>query len=158
MYPTKLEFGMLYYINNTFPNAVFWISVNVPLMVDVIYMSKEFGGILFKSCFLIYFWTLARIKSKVYESIIWPLFNFFISLPKVQSEGNNYTNNCQICFLMPYSYKLVILLRYFMAIKIKKASRFWGVLSVLQISSRCPVNGTLSDLEFKLTGLVLKFS
>ena len=58
---------------------------------------------------------------------------------------------------MPYSYKLVILLRFFMAIKIKKASRFWGVLSVLQISSRCPVNGTLSDLEFKLTGLVLKF-
>ena len=158
MYPIKLEFGMLYHINNTFPSTVFWISVNVPLMVDVIYMSKEFGRILFKSCFLIDFWTLARVKSKVYESIIWPVFNFFIFLPKVQSEGNNYTNNYQICFLMPYSYKLVILLRFFMAIKIKKASRFWGVLSVLQISSRCPVNGTLSDLEFKLTGLVLKFS
>lgn len=39
-----------------------------------------------------------------------------------------------------------------------QVSRFWGVPSVFHISGRYSVNGALlSDLGFKLTGLVLKF-
>ena len=77
------------------------------------------------SWFLGFSWSKPESLGKYIMVPIW----FFILLPKVQNEGNYYTNKCQMCFKYLAVIKITVFDESFCSYR-DNGSRFWSVPSV----------------------------